>query len=126
MPEMQRRTISLQSEQWTRMTKSYRCPNGNPNCAFNEEDEQALVSEVLRTIDSHNKEKDNIPCPLCLRDTMLATAALLHLEAARTGLAGTGKLRAGSKRHREAFGKAARERMDAVVEANTALHRSAH
>jgi hypothetical protein len=126
MPEMQWRTISLQSEQWTCMTESYRCPNGNPDCAFDEEDEQTLVSEVLRAIDSHSKKKDTPPCPLCLRDTMLATAALLHLEAARTGLAGAGQLRAGSKRHREAFGKVARERMDAVVKANTALHRSAH
>jgi len=57
---------------------------------------------------------------------MLAVAALLHLEATRTGLAGSVKLRAGSKRHREAFGKAAREKLDAVVEANTALHRNAH
>ena len=108
------------------MTKTYQCPNGNPDCAFDEEDEQALAAGVLRTIERHNRKKDNNPCPLCLRDTMLATAALLHLEAARTGLTDVGKPRAGSKRYREAFAKAARERLDDVIQAKATLFRNAH
>jgi hypothetical protein len=108
------------------MTEHHSCPNGNPNCGFDATEELALVAEIMAVIERHNKKKGDTPCPLCLRDTMLAVAALLHLEAARTGLAGSVKLRAGSKSHKDAFARAARERLKAVVEANTALHRSAH
>jgi len=108
------------------MSEPYPCPHDNPDCSFGEDDEQALVAEVMRSIERHNKKSRNTSCPLCLRDTMLAAAALLHLEGARTGMAGVRKPRANSKQYQDAFAKAARKRLDEVIQAKAALFRHAH
>ena len=43
----------------------------------------ALVEEVLRAISRYCEANDIVPCPVELRDTMLALAALTHIEAAK-------------------------------------------
>jgi hypothetical protein len=43
----------------------------------------ALVEELLRTIARYCEKNNIVPCPVELRDTMLAVAALTHIEAAK-------------------------------------------
>lgn len=43
----------------------------------------ALVEEVLRAIARYCEKNNIVPCPVELRDTMLAVAALTHIEAAK-------------------------------------------
>jgi hypothetical protein len=100
-----------------------RCPHNNPECSFDKDDEQALVGEIMHSIERRNRMRKRTPCPLCLRDTMLAVAALLHLEAARTGMTGGRKPRPGSKRYRDAFARAARTRLEEVTQASAAILR---
>jgi hypothetical protein len=90
---------------------------------INKDDEQALVAEIMRSIERYNKKRKITPCPLCLRDTILAIGALLHLEAARTEMAGGRKPRPGSKRYREVFSKVAREKLEEVTQDSAALFR---
>lgn len=42
-----------------------------------------LVDRIMGLIRSYCKKNEVIPCPIELRDTLLAVAALAHLEAAR-------------------------------------------
>lgn len=42
-----------------------------------------LVKEIMSVIQSYCKTNDLIPCPVEVRDTLLAVAALAHLEAVR-------------------------------------------
>jgi hypothetical protein len=98
------------------------CPNGSPDCEFDLAHELSLTAKIMHVIEHCQKDGNINPCPACLRDTMLAVAALLHVEAARLDLERAGRPRIGSKRFEEAFVKAARERLKAVIEAeaNTA------
>ena len=41
----------------------------------------------------YNTKEDISPCPLCMRNTMLSVAALLHLEATRIEASGVGRAR---------------------------------
>jgi hypothetical protein len=43
----------------------------------------ALVKEVLQAITRYCETNKIVPCPVELRDTMLAVAALTHIEAAK-------------------------------------------
>ena len=43
----------------------------------------------------YNTKEDISPCPLCMRNTMLSVAALLHLEATRIEASGVGRAQAG-------------------------------
>jgi hypothetical protein len=99
------------------MTQNH-CPNGDPNCPFDREHELALVSEIMRLIRHYFESTGSEPCPLCLRNTLLAVAALAHLEAARIEAADTD-----GKRLRATFAKAAREGLEAVSQANAAITR---
>jgi hypothetical protein len=91
------------------MSNEDRCRNGTPNCEFDNEHELALVSELVRVIEQYNKRNRAGPCPACLRDTMLAVAALLHLEAARTNSADADRPSPRARKLGDAFAKAARE-----------------
>jgi hypothetical protein len=87
-------------------------------CEFDLTHELALTEKIMRTIAGYNQQEHIEPCPVCTRDTMLAVAALLHLEAARLDPERAGKPRAWGKRLDEVFTKAARKRLKAVIEAN--------
>ena len=68
------------------MTDGESCPGGGAQCNYSEMHELALVEKVMREIEQYNKDRDTDPCPVCLRDAMLAVAALLHMEAGRLAL----------------------------------------
>jgi len=96
------------------MTDGESCPGGGEDCDYSETHELTLVEKIMRTIEQYNKDERADPCPVCLRDAMLAVAALLHLKAAQMEgasphLASTGPLEA-------EFAEAARERLRAVTE----------
>jgi hypothetical protein len=96
------------------------CPNGNPDCEFGLAHELALAEKIMRMIGGYSQDGHIAPCPRCLRDTMLAVAALLHLEAARLDAAKSGQLPITHERFDEAFAKAARERLQAIIQADSA------
>ena len=63
------------------MNEEDTCPNGRADCDFAEKHELALAGKILRIIESYTKDNETYPCPKCLRNSMIAIAALLHLEA---------------------------------------------
>jgi len=93
------------------------CPNGSPGCGFGGMNELALVEKIMQVIGSYDQDKRINPCPRCLRDTMLAVAGLLHLEAAKLDAAKQGKPPVKGKRFEDEFAKVARARLKAVAEA---------
>jgi len=103
------------------MSEEDRCRNGNLNCDFNKEHELALVSEIMRAIGSYNKKEGLDMCPLCLRDTMLAAAALLHIEAAGTGSKSMDRPPPRAKKLGDGLAKAARNALENVTRAKAAL-----
>ena len=96
------------------------CPNGNPDCEFGLMHEVALTEKIMRMIGGYSQDEHIAPCPLCLRDTMLNVAALLHVEAAKLYAARPEEPRADAERLDEAFAKAACERLQAVIQADSA------
>jgi hypothetical protein len=106
------------------MSEEVCCLNGNPNCDFNIEHEQALVSELMRVIERYNKREDIDFCPLCLRDTMLAVAALLHIEAARIRSKSTDRPPPRPKKLGDALARAARNALENVTMGQATLFSS--
>ena len=103
------------------------CPNGSNNCDFKGVHALPLTKEIMGMIGRYRQDGHSDPCPLCLRDTMLAVAALLHLEAATVAGAKSGKPSVGGKRIIEEFTEAASERLEAVIGASPArVARSKH
>ena len=102
------------------MSGQNHCPNGRPDCEFDDKHELALVAELMRAIALYNKKQDIDPCPLCLRNTMLTVAALLHIDAAQIESSSMGRAKGGGKRIRDAFAKTARDRLEAVIKAQAA------
>jgi hypothetical protein len=82
-----------------------------------------LVLKIMRTVDRHNRDEQIDPDPLSLRDTMLAMAALLHLEAIK--MDGGNQLAAAGdgEQLRETFASAACRQLDAVAEAAATIRR---
>jgi hypothetical protein len=103
------------------MSERDRCRNGNPDCKFDHEHELALASELMRAIGGYSRRENIEACPLCLRDTMLAIAALLHLEAARIGSEISRTPRACTKQLSNALAKAARKALEDVADAKAIL-----
>ncbi len=105
------------------MSEEDTCPNGTQECDFAEQHELALAGKILRMIEGYTKENETYPCPRCLRNSMMAIAALLHIEAAKMDDVCTQV----SADHGfvEGFAEAARERilsvMDAVIDVETLL-----
>ncbi len=89
------------------------CPGGNIECDYSEMHELTLVEKIMRAIEQYNRDAHADPCPACLRDAMLAVAALLHLRAAR--METTAPLLATVKTMEAEFGEAACERLRAVT-----------
>jgi hypothetical protein len=76
-------------------------------CEFDLTHELTLTAKIMRVIAGYNQEEHIKPCSVCMRNTMLAVAALLHLEAAKLDPEKAGKPRAWGKSFAEAFVKAA-------------------
>lgn len=100
------------------MTGEERCPSGAAECDYSETHELPLVQRVLKSIEHYNLEMNADPCPECLRDAMLAVAALLHMEADRP--LSSRQPAAGLEALEEAFGEIARDKLRAVAQAAAA------
>jgi hypothetical protein len=100
------------------MSEQDHCLKGGPNCKFGVADELALTEQIMREIKRYSRDKRVEPCPLCLRDTMLAVAALLHLEAANLPGEAEGSQARRDKQMRSKFKEAASRRLNAVVHAS--------
>jgi len=96
------------------------CPHGNEECAFSPADELALTQQIMDVIGRFSQNEPTAPCPFCLRDTMLVVAALLHLDGAKIAAAQTGEPSIDGTRASNEFTQAARERFEAVMEADAA------
>src|SRR5262249_19338205 len=103
------------------MSKPNRCQNGSQDCEFEGKHELALVSEIMRAIGSYSTKEDIDICPLCVRDTMLAVAALLHIEAAKIVSKGADMPPPRTKKLGDALAKAARSALEKVSLAKAAL-----
>ncbi len=90
------------------MTSGTSCTRGRVECDYSETHEMPLVERILRTIDQYHTAEQAEPCPACLRDAILAVAALLHLRAA-------GPIHTATGRHEAEFGEAASESLRAVT-----------
>jgi hypothetical protein len=95
------------------MSGEGRCLKGSPDCKFGGIHELMLVEKVMRMIGNYGEDERINPCPRCLRDTLLAVAALLHLETAKLHAPHGRK----GKRFDDEFAKAARMRLKAVADA---------
>ena len=103
------------------------CPNDGNNCDFTGADELALTKEIMGVIGRYHQHQHIDPSPLWLRNTMLAVAALLHLEAVTVARAKSQKTAVDGKRIIEEFAEAASERVEAVIGASPArVTRSKH
>jgi hypothetical protein len=82
-----------------------------------------LVLEIMQTVDRYNRDQHINPDPRSLRDTILAVAALLHIEAIK--LSGGNQLAAAGdgEQLRETFAGAACCQLDAAVEAAATIRR---
>jgi hypothetical protein len=82
-----------------------------------------LVLKIMRTVERFNRDEHINPDPRSLRDTMLAVAALLHIEAIKVD--GGNQLAAAGdgEQLRETFASAACRQLDAVVEAAAIIRR---
>jgi hypothetical protein len=108
------------------MNNEESCPNGRSDCDFPEKHELALAGRLLRMIENYTREQGTYPCPKCLRNSMMAIAALLHLEAAKIEEEERiARLQPGEPGFVEGFAEAARERllyiMDAMVDVDGAF-----
>lgn len=99
------------------MSEQDHCLIGSQDCSLGGGQDVALTTKIMRMIERHHEEEDLSLCPRCLCDTMLAVAALLQLEAARLDSANRGKPLIKGKSFDEQFAEAARDRMQAVIEA---------
>jgi hypothetical protein len=84
-------------------------------CDLSARSDYGLVLKIMRTVEHHNRDEYIVPDPRSLRDTMLAVAALLHLEAIKMESANPPAVAGNGKQLREAFAGAARCQLDAVA-----------
>jgi hypothetical protein len=98
------------------MSDEVSCLNGSEDCEFGDTHELGLVEQIMRNIALFQQDERINPCPICLRDSMLAVAALLHLEAAKINGGGSGHTTIEKHRVDEAFTEAARRRLNAVAQ----------
>ncbi len=98
------------------MSKEESCPNGRSECDFEERHELALAGNILRMIENYSKNNQTYPCPKCLRNSIMAIAALLHLEAVKEDVLPCAEKRPGDASFVESFAEAARERIVSVMD----------
>jgi hypothetical protein len=96
------------------MSEPDSCSSNNLGCDFGSEHKLALVEKIMRMIGRYNQDEAIEPCPMCLRDTMLDIAALLHHEGKTICTAWNA---IDAKSFDETFADAARERSKKVLEA---------
>ncbi len=84
--------------------------------------EVALTEKIMRMIGGYTQDEHIAPCPLCLRDTMLNVAALLHVETARLYAATPEKPLADATRVMKEFTRVARDRLEAIIETTAATN----
>jgi hypothetical protein len=85
--------------------------------------DHVLALKIMQTVERHNLDERIDPDPLSLRNTILAVAALLHIEAVR--MYGGNQL-AGAETGEQlpkTFSDAACNQLEAVVEAGAKIHR---
>jgi hypothetical protein len=92
-------------------------------CNLNARSDYGLVLKIMGTVEHHNSDEHIVPDPRSLRDTMLAVAALLHVEAIKMDEANSHVVEKVRERLHEAFGSAACRQLDAVVEAAALIRR---
>jgi len=109
-------SVTLSEDPNLTMSERKTCPNGRRECGFEEDDEFALAGNILGMIGNYTKGNEAYTCPTCLRNAMMALAALLHLEAAKMDETGCGQS-LGELGFVDAFTEAARERMISVMDA---------
>jgi hypothetical protein len=107
------------------MNEELNCPNGSDGCDFAENHELALAGRILRMIEGYTQDNRTYPCPKCLRNSIMAIAALLHIEAEKEEMNGSKPGCVKDMDAVETFAEAARERivsvMDAVVDIDAML-----
>lgn len=110
------------------MSEQDDCPHGSTDCDFAEAHELALARRLAQMIEDYTQVNRTYPCPKCLRDLIMAIAALLHLEAIKIDKKAARQNWPEGTSFTEAFAEAARERMlsvmAAVVDLDSALDRS--
>jgi hypothetical protein len=82
-----------------------------------------LVLKILQTVEHFNRDEHIIPDPRSLRDTMLAVAALLHIEAIKMEGANPLAAAGDGTQLRNAFAGAACCQLDAVADATAIIRR---
>ena len=98
------------------MNEQDTCPSGRDDCDFAENHELALAGKILRMIEGYTRDNETYPCPACLRNSIMAIAALLHLEASKMDDGGCGR-RSTEPGFVDTFTDAARERILSVIDA---------
>ncbi|SRR5258706_14287767 len=94
------------------MTEASRCSNGSLGCNF--DSSITLVEEVMQVLGRHNGDQ-RCACPMCLCASMLAVAALLHLESSTLG---AGNIADVADFLSDTFASAARAKLRAVIDAS--------
>ncbi len=109
------------------MSEQDHCPNGSQNCDFAEAHELALIRRLLQMIENYTQAHRTYPCPKCLRNMIMAIAAMLHLETMKIDKTASGQNGPKGIRFADGFAEAARERMlfmmAAVADLDCALDR---
>jgi hypothetical protein len=84
-------------------------------CDLSARSDYGLVLKILRTVERYNRDEHINPDPRSLRDTMLAVAALLHIEAVKIDSANPLAAARHGEQLRKAFAGAACCQLDAVA-----------
>jgi hypothetical protein len=96
---------------------------GTSQCDLGARSDYDLVLKIMQTVERHNRDEQINPDPRSLRDTMLAVAALLHIEAIKMDCGSRRAAAEDREQFREAFAGAARCQLDAVAEAAAIIRR---
>ena len=67
------------------MSEEDTCPSGRQDCDFAEKHELALAGKILRMIEGYTKDNETYPCPKCLRNSIMAIAALVAPRGDKDG-----------------------------------------
>jgi hypothetical protein len=94
------------------MTDRNRCSNGSLGCDF--DSGITRVEELMQVVGSHYGD-ERLACPMCLRDSMLVVAALLHVEASRITALGLGTIANVADVLADTFASAACGKLRAVI-----------
>jgi hypothetical protein len=97
------------------------CRHSTLGCDFSDADEIDLTRQIMTTVVRFRQDGNASPCPSCLRDTLLAVAALLHIEEAKLARDELGPSPMSGIDRENDFIRAAREKLKAADDASAAL-----